>query len=140
MMKYPTKQVIISYSLLGGMIGSFLILPFFVMANLPAFFRGFILFMVIGWVIGFTPALLTGIVLAYLKIRILRKMDYFKTFWVGFGVTFLCFFALNIMSFFRDFDDEIILSFLLFLLSCVVMSLIGGISSTLLAKFILPKS
>lgn len=78
MMKYPTKQVIIiSYSLLGGMIGSFLILPFFVMANLPAFFRGFILFMVIGWVIGFTPALLTGIVLAYLKIRILRKMDYF---------------------------------------------------------------
>ncbi|WP_066805314.1 hypothetical protein [Moraxella oblonga] len=121
-------------------------MPLLIFAVLAFFFYGFVgknqilPFIVVVWATGFVPALLTGIVLAYFKIKTLTSDDYFKTFWIGFEVTFVCWLIINIKSTFYKLNECLVSGILLVIFSHLVFALIGGISSAILAKFILPKS
>lgn len=141
--KYPTLKVITLYPLLGGLVGG---MPLLIFAVLVFLFYDFVgknqilpFFIVIVWATGFVPALLTGIVLAYFKIKILKSDDYFKTFWIGFGVTFVCWLIINIKSTFYKLNESLVSGILSVIFSHLAFALIGGISSAILAKFILPK-
>lgn len=144
--KYPTLKVITTYTLLGGIVGG---MPLLIFAVLAFFFYDFVgknqilPFIFVVWAIGFVPALLTGIILAYFKIKILQSDDYFKTFWIGFGVTFIYWLIINIESTFYTFyklNENLFSGIVSVIFSHLVFALIGGISSTILAKFLLPKS
>lgn len=80
--KYPTLRVITLYPLLGGLVGGspLIIIGLLMLIDDPKTIEGtlIILFFICG--IGFIPALLTGILLAYFKVKILKVMDYFKAF------------------------------------------------------------
>lgn len=141
--KYPTLKVITLYPLLGGLVGG---LPLLIFALLAFLFYDFVgknqvlPFVSLVWATGFIPALLTGIVLAYFKIKIVKSDDYFKTFWIGFGIACIYWLIINIDSTFYKLNENLFSGIVSVIFSHLVFALIGGISSTLLAKFILPKS
>lgn len=140
--KYPTVKVILGYALLGGIVGGFPLLPFIILSILEDLSNIRVLFgLVFPFVVGFIPALITGIVLAYFKIAIKNKIDYFKPFWIGFGVTYLCFASIPIVwMFFGDINNEALLYLIWNLAGYLLLALIGGVSSVILAKFLLPKN
>lgn len=84
--------------------------------------------------IGFIPALLTATILVYLKIIINDNQDYFKVSRIGFLATFLCFFPLIFMH------DFFMIAIFKGIFSVFLLALAGGVSSLILATFILPKS
>ena len=132
--KYPTLKVITIYTLCGGVLAGLLILPILLlifMTNmndltyLTIYFYDWFLY-------GLFPAFIVGFLLSYFKITITKTTDYAKTFLMGFAVVFLCVLMFIITQ--GDFGN------LFILVMMVLLSLIGGVSSTILAKFILPKS
>lgn len=141
--KYPTLKIMTFYPLLGGFVSGFLACLIF-RDNIPYFNPISLEFLVpafgLSFIIGFIPFLLTGIVLSWFKIRVLKILDYIKAFVVGFCCIFLFVIFMMIIMYglekavsgmFANDGFEIFWS--------IIISTIGGISSTILAKFILPK-
>lgn len=132
---YPSKKVLTIYPLLGGVVGG---MPFLTMGLLFALVNGsirlFAKMLLTAIAIGFIPALLTAIILVYLKIIIKGNQDYFKVFRIGFLVTFLCFFSFIFI--YDNFEESIFKGIFVVFLFAVA----GGVSSLILATFILPKS
>lgn len=143
--KYPTLKIITTYAVMGGLIG---ILPLLLFTILKLFnhFRAdnnqvFVVSLII-WVVGFCSALLTGIILSYFRIKIIKLSDYFKPFLIGFIATFLCFIipaTIHTLVNIADIGNKLNKETLTVIFIYLIVSFIGGISSTILAKFILPK-
>lgn len=131
--KYPTLKVITTYTLLGGFVGSLVLVPIaIIFYNYPYEYGLMIIF--VGSLFGSIPALFTAIVINTLRIFIKNNSDYCKVFIIGFICTFLS--ALIFMvAIINDFSVN-----LMDIIAIILMGLAGGISSTLLAKFLLPKS
>lgn len=140
--KYPTLKIITTYAVMGGLIG---ILPLLLFTILKLFnhFRAdnnqvFVVSLII-WVVGFCSALLTGIILSYFRIKIIKLSDYFKPFLIGFGVTFICFIIIAIIKFIHKFNNDINSLLMSYIFMYLLLSLIYGMVSAVLANFILPK-
>ena len=67
-------------------------------------------------------------------------MDYFKPFWAGFGITLLCGVLLSVIDVVFADDIEAALAWIGAFGVMLMLALIGGVSSVILAKFALPKS
>lgn len=80
--KYPTLKVITLYPLLDGLVGGspLIIIGLLMLIDDPKTIESTLIILFFICVIGFIPALLTGILLAYFKVKILKAMDYFKAF------------------------------------------------------------
>lgn len=131
---YPTLKVVTIYTLCGGVLSRLLILPILLLifmtgmndlTYLTIYFYDWFLY-------GLFPAFIVGFLLSYFKITITKTVDYIKVFLMGFAVVFLCVLMFIIIQ--GGFDN------LFIIIMMILLSLIGGISSTILAKFILPKS
>lgn len=100
MTKYPTKKVITGYTLLGGFVGSVILI---IITQVMALFKDDSLlllgeiksFIVLGAMAGVMPALITGIVLACTKTYLGTIKDGIKCFGVGVLATFVCCFFAN---------------------------------------------
>lgn len=147
--KYPTLKVIMLYPLLGGIVGG---LPVTLMVFIGMLIdQDWSSILEILWVIvaitflvGFIPLALTGILLACYKVRILDTANYLKAFFIGWLSTFLPTMTLVILANIDAlFDWQIMDIMLVLVMSMVAVSifaLLGGLTSVILAKFILPKS
>ncbi|OPH39766.1 hypothetical protein [Moraxella equi] len=145
--KYPTLKVILSYALLGSLVGTLPIIPVLIYAIIigddvenTLFIYAVIL--MVGTVIGFIPALITGCMLSYFKVRILKVKDYLKAFFFGLLTTFSFLLIILATDFMTDVNAlvESIDDFFSSIFLSFWIAIIGGLSSTILAKFILPKS
>lgn len=125
-------KVMTLYPLLGGFIGGLLLLPIvMIFYQYPA--EHGLFFIYISSLLGIVPALLSAIVIDTLRITIKNHRDYHKVFIIGFICTFLSaliFMGAIIGGFFVNLKE---------IIGIVLMGLSGGISSVILAKFILPK-
>ncbi|MDO4895033.1 hypothetical protein [Moraxella sp.] len=130
--KYPTLKVIMLYPLLGGLVGGVVVLPFL----LPAGLDWIAFFLIIAWLVGLTPALLAGIMLAYFKIRILNPEHYLKAFFIGCLATLLPSLLTSLIALIGESSVNHLIRFVG---GSILFSIIGGVSSAILAKFILPK-
>ncbi|UXZ04091.1 hypothetical protein [Moraxella nasicaprae] len=92
---------------------------------------------------GLIPSALAGILLAYYKIRVLHKANYLQAFFIGWLATFLPTMILvilaNIDVLFEWQMLDILFGLVVSMVAVAIFSLLGGLTSTLLAKFILPK-
>ncbi|MDO4897586.1 MAG: hypothetical protein Q3971_09520 [Moraxella sp.] len=129
--KYPTLKVITLYPLLGGVIYCAIVLSIIypmILSEGVKFSLEYFYFHLMGFsFIGFILNLIISFIFIILKIKTINK-NYAKIFGIGFVVYFL--------SSFRFFYPNMIPN-IVFVLVC---GLLGGLLSTILAKFILPKS
>lgn len=132
--KYPTLKVMMLYPLFGGVLSGLLILPilllFFMTSGNDLTYLG--IYFYYWFLYGLFPAFIVGFLLSCFKITITKTVDYIKVFLMGFVVVLLCVLMFIIIQ--GGFDN------LFIIIMMILLSLIGGTSSTLLAKFILPKS
>ncbi len=132
---YPIIKVIIGYAILGTLCGAVvsilgeLIRESFVIKNKLDWIFGTI----VVSAIGFMPALITGVILAWRKLFIKSFLDYVKIALLGliisvsYGFLLLCFF-IGIDRIRNETGD-------IFLL----MGLVGAISAVIVGKLLLPK-
>ncbi len=143
MTKYPTKKVIIGYTLLGGLVGSVI---FVISAQIMIFkddglfsfsevYSYVYSYIVLGVMMGTIPALITGMVLALTKTYLSNIKDGIKCLVVGFLVTFFCYFVL-IAVIVWDINDVMLIVKEPFFIALLI---IGGVSSLILAVLLLPK-
>lgn len=146
--KYPTLKVITLYPLLGGAVG--ILLPAISLLLYSTIIQGdemdgtllsFAFFLMLGAAYGFIPALLAGCILAYFKVRILNLEHYVKVFLIGWLATFVPGLSMILIGLIREpLTEQSALSLMSGVVVFMLLAVIGGISSTILAKFILPKS
>lgn len=162
---YPSSSVIWTYSLLGGAIGGAIIgfgSIFFevIFGNNCLIFpmiMGIILFITVGAIIGLVPSVLTGWFVSRHRVVIIGVDDYLKLFITGFVMTVLCIMllvsALELQDFIQTYqnanfnhsaDTNTHSGFnggdiLLFLKGALFLGSIGGVSSVILGKIIVPK-
>ncbi len=162
---YPTSSVIWTYTLLGGAIGGAVIgfgsvlfeIIFGNSSPMFAMIMGTILFATVGAIIGLVPSILTGWFVSRHRIVIVGVEDYLKLFITGFVMTVLCLMllitALELQSFIQTYlnttfnhsnyadtpsgfnSDDI----LAFLKGALFLGSVGGLSSVVLGKIIVPK-
>lgn len=154
--EYPTPHVVASYLFLGGSLGGVVlsILVFiidimeeiwlmahnkrtfetttlFELIDNPLIIFGFIpvlvLFLLLGGVFGFVPALFTGMWLAWRKVYIYNRLSYLRVGLVGCVMTAICYLIVSFSN------ASIIFSLMLPLL------MVGGISAVIMGYFVLPK-
>ncbi|MDO4449564.1 MAG: hypothetical protein Q4B79_01210 [Moraxella sp.] len=142
MTKYPTPKIIIAYALFTGLLSGLLSLPFVSLFMTSRNDWGYLAIYFYWWfLVSLVPALLSGIVIGYFKIIIKRPFDYLKPF----GVAFLVFFILGLVFIgvlaLMEIDSRLLKfeSAIYFIMLIFCIALISGVSSTILAKFILPK-
>lgn len=140
---YPAKKIIATYVFVGGLLG-FLPVLLFIILKQSNYFRvshSKVSMLVLSiWTVGFCSALFMGMILAYFKVRIFKLSDYFRLFLMAFGVVFVCCIITIVIKTIGQFHDRVGLLLISDVLMCLVLSLIGGILSTILAIFTLPKS
>lgn len=147
--KYPTLKVITLYPLLGGVVG--ILLPAIPLLFYSTIIQGdemggtllsFAFFLMLGAAYGFIPALLAGFILAYFKVRILNPEHYVKVFLIGWLSTFLPGLLMILIGLIREpLTEQSVLSLMSGgVVVFMLLAVIGGVSSVILAKFILPKS
>lgn len=163
---YPTSSVIWTYTLLGGAIGGAIIgigsilfeTVFGNSSPMFAMIMGAILFATVGAIIGLVPSVLTGWFVSKHRVVIIGVEDYLKLFVSGFLMTVLCLMllitALELQSFVQNYLDTIFnpttftdtaSSFnkngiLSFIKGALFLGWIGGMSSIVLGKIIVPKA
>lgn len=123
--QYPTKKVILAFLLLNTIINSFLHLMLSIIFSED---EATLLLMVLGSIFSLIPAFLTGVVLSYNKIVIHQTKDYFKVFLIG----AVCLYVLT--------TPIILFVGLQGMVGTVALSVIFGIVSVIVAKFVLPKA
>lgn len=142
MNNYPTKKVILGYTLLGGFVGSVI---FVIIAQIMIFkddglfllddVRFISPIITFGTATGTVPALIIGTVLALTKTYLNDIKDGVKCLVVGFLVTFIFYFLLMLVIlldmklFWKSINNPIFI--------CSVM--VGGLSSLILAVLLLPQ-
>lgn len=145
---YPTLKVIMLYPLLGGVVG--ILLPAIPLLLYSTIIQGdemggtllsFAFFLMLGAAYGFIPALLAGCILVYFKVRILNPEHYVKVFLIGWLSTFLPGLLMILIGLIREpLTEQSVPSLMSGVVVFMLLAVIGGVSSVILAKFILPKS
>lgn len=139
---YPVNKVGWGYSLMGGATGGLIIGLLFVFDTCNIEILAFItmLSIMFGTVIGLPPSIITGVWIAKKEITITTIEDYCKLFIIGFLVT-------SVYALLATFINHYLFKW--FLLDSVIlqlipiiggMGLVGGISTTILGKILLPKT
>lgn len=145
---YPTLKVITLYPLLGGIIGGLpitltVVIGILIEQDWDPIFEMLWASIVVTFLAGLIPSALAGILLAYYKIRVLHKANYLKAFFIGWLATFLPAMILvilaNIDVLFEWQMLDILFGLVVSMVVVAIFALLGGLTSTLLAKFILPK-
>lgn len=150
--QYPTKKVLLGYTLFGGMIGGLLhllSLNWFPMGDdlqifrhvglsLADFGKAIIAAMLFGTFFGIVPACMTACTLGVRKSVLVKISDYLTVFAIGFISTFLFF-----VLFFHDLYALFTLDDYRFLFGVINFNArfawIGGLSSVVIASCVLPK-
>ena len=138
---YPTNLVGWGYSLMGGAIGGAIAGVFFIFdtQNIEVLIFIIIMSIIFGAVLGLIPSIITGVWIANNKTTIKSIEDYCKVFLMGFLVSSVYGLLATIISQYV-FDWRITNNFNQYLLSITGgMGLLGGLSSMILGKIILPK-
>lgn len=146
---YPTKRVLLSYALLGGLVGGLLFCigtGFYLgfeqlteqtfrtdLRALKDLIVGFLMIMVACWLVGLVPAFLTGLVLSETR----THWQIVKPFMIGAIITFTLVFLVYTFGFSNPLNQDMILGNLTF---SALLAVIGGLSSVIVGKFILPKA
>ena len=138
---YPTNLVGWGYSLMGGAIGGAIAGVFFIFdtQNIEVLIFIIIMSIISGTVLGLIPSIITGAWIANNKTTIKSIEDYCKVFLMGFLVSSVYGLLATIVSQYV-FDWRINSTFSQYLLPITGgMGLLGGLSSMILGKMMLPK-
>ncbi len=145
---YPTNFVGWSYSLLGGATGGLIVGMLFIinMQSIEAFIWVTLIFVMFGSMLGLIPAVITGIWIAKNKISIKFFEDYNRLFNIGFLISSIyAALVTTITSIYMLYYSDnisfgnVVTGLLIILLVAAGIGLLGGLSSMLLGKLILPK-
>lgn len=155
---YPTKKVILTYSLLGGLVGGLIyslavgsvllveqVLHQSFKTDTTAFMDvlfGFAGILMVSFIVGFIPALLTGISIAIKKIRLIKKLAYLRLALIGFLATVpISTVLILLIAMWSNGLSRLTPSLITEnILTILVVSSIGGLSSIIIGRFVLPKS
>lgn len=142
--KYPHTKVILAFLFYGGAVGGI------VVATVSVVLLPMIIFAIMGGIIlGTVPSVMTGIVLAYKKVCLLTKQDYFYVFLVGYITTFIyMIMPTDIFSesargygLYREYKSVGLMTYLFaIILANMIYALIGGVSAMIVGHYCLPKS
>lgn len=137
---YPSKDIFWGYTIFGGVIGGSLIgFAFGVWNGFLPMMLSILICSMIGFAVGFIPALLTGFFISKYEIRSERLVDLIKIFAIGFFMTSI--YMLLLMVILRDSSSSnTILELFSFWKNTILwIGLIGGISGVIAAKLIIPR-
>lgn len=136
---YPTKKVILVFSLLGGAIGGtiFIIVKSFVIlithyiqtSSIEIDLKDILLAPIFGTILGFLPAFFTGLTITSLELTKSYLTHYLTVFLIGIITSAIVGMPLQVITA-GGFSFEYF----------VIYVFTGGVSSLILAKFVLPKA
>lgn len=138
---YPTKKVILAYSLLGGAVGGILLGFYITFIAYPSytnldetvinFLFGIFFYAFYGAFFGLIPAMMTGWFVANRKIYLDDKANFFKIFVIGFIVSGFFTAVMTVVFLYKEIFNWIKYIF--------IFGSIGGLSSLIVGTLILPK-
>lgn len=138
-LEYPTNTVIKKYLLMGGPIGGLLLWPLFAVMTIleESVSIGLILDIVLGvislavggLILGFVPALITGIIIGTAKLYFNSVLQAMVIFFIGFTSTLICLFVFT--------SDQNITR-----LEGIALTIatVGGLSAVVCGRLFVPKS
>lgn len=136
---YPTKKVILVFSLLGGAIGGtiFIIVKSFVIlithyiqtSSIEIDLKDILLAPIFGTILGFLPAFFTGLTITSLELTKSYLTHYLTVFLIGIITSAIVGMPLQVITA-GGFSFEYF----------VIYVFTGGVSSLILSKFVLPKA
>ena len=151
--KYPTGKVLTCYALFGGGIGGLIHLLGVMLfpinetisrhswqhVGLNNFFLAMLGAIAFGTLFGFIPSIVTSIIIVLRKIVLSSVWQYFRLFVIGCFVTFFIF-----VIAFHDINRLVTSNTLVTWLGILVfngrLAIVGGLSSVIVGKLVLPKS
>ena len=147
--KYPTGKVLTYYALFGGGIGGLIHLigvMLFPMketiswqqGGLNNFFLAMLAAIAFGTLFGFIPSILTSIIIVLRKIVLSSVWQYFRLFVIGCFVTFFIF-VIAFHDINRLFTSNTLVTWLGILVFNGRLAIVGGLSSVIVGKLVLPK-
>ena len=147
--KYPTGKVLTCYALFGGGIGGLIHLigvMLFPMketiswqqGGLNNFFLAMLAAIAFGTLFGFIPSILTSIIIVLRKIVLSSVWQYFRLFVIGCFVTFFIF-VIAFHDINRLFTSNTLVTWLGILVFNGRLAIVGGLSSVIVGKLVLPK-
>ena len=146
---YPTGKVLTCYALFGGGIGGLIHLigvMLFPMketiswqqGGLNNFFLAMLAAIAFGTLFGFIPSILTSIIIVLRKIVLSSVWQYFRLFVIGCFVTFFIF-VIAFHDINRLFTSNTLVTWLGIQLFNGRLAIVGGLSSVIVGKLVLPK-
>ena len=136
---YPTNTVIKQYLLIGGPIGGLLLWPLFAVMTImdEGVSIGLILDIIVsiislavgGLILGFVPALITGIIIGSAKLYFDSVLQAMVIFFIGFTSTIAC---LLLSTSGQDFTGSEVMA--------LAIATVGGLSAVVCGKLFIPKS
>lgn len=144
---YPSSSVRWGYSLLGGATGGAIVgmilglLSIFDGLNVAAIILVTIFSIIFGFVLGLLPAIITGLWIAKENIQINDAKDYLRIFFIGFSVSsiYALLALLVVFGFSLDRLTLDVANLFKGLEFIAGMGWIGGMSSIVLGKLVVPK-
>lgn len=147
---YPTGKVLTCYALFGGGIGGLIHLigvMLFPMketiswqqGGLNNFFLAMLAAIAFGTLFGFIPSILTSIIIVLRKIVLSSVWQYFRLFVIGCFVTFFIF-VIAFHDINRLFTSNTLVTWLGILVFNGRLAIVGGLTSVIVGKLVLPKS
>ena len=151
--KYPTGKVLTYYALFGGGIGGLIHLigvMLFPMnetisrhswqhVGLNNFYLAMLGAIAFGTLFGFIPSIVTSIIIVLRKIVLSSVWQYFRLFVIGCFVTFFIF-VIAFHDIDRLFTSNTLVTWLGILVFNGRLAIVGGLSSVIVGKLVLPKS
>ncbi len=137
---YPSKDIFWGYTVFGGVIGGALIgFAFGVWSGFLLMLLSILIGSMIGFAVGFIPALLTGFLICKYEVRSERLIDLMKVFAIGSLMT--SFYMLLLVLILQDSSSSntILKTFSSCRNTILWIGLIGGISSVITAKLMIPR-
>ena len=137
---YPSKDMFWGYTVFGGLIGGALIgFAFGVWNGFLLMLLSILIGSMIGFAVGFIPALLTGFLICKYEVRSERLIDLMKVFAIGSLMT--SFYMLLLVLILQDSSSSntILKTFSSCRNTILWIGLIGGISSVITAKLMIPR-
>lgn len=141
---YPSKDMFWGYTVFGGVIGGALIGFAFGVWNgfllmLLSILIGSMIGSMIGFAVGFIPALLTEFFISKYEVRAEKLVNLIKIFAIGFFMTSFYMLLLMLMSQDSSSSNTILKTFSSCRNTILWIGLIGGISSVITAKLMIPR-
>lgn len=147
---YPTGKVLTCYALFGGGIGGLIHLMGVMLfpmketiswqqGGLNNFFLAMLAAIAFGTLFGFIPSILTSIIIVLRKIVLSSVWQYFRLFVIGCFVTFFIF-VIAFHDINRLFTSNTLVTWLGILVFNGRLAIVGGLSSVIVGKLVLPKS